>query len=96
MTSGISRLPAIAVLTLAAGLAIVPGLAKAQEYRRMNCEDLWYARNEIYAEKGYCFKTQRARAEFGRGCFPPYGKLSRYEANEVAEIERWEMRKGCR
>ncbi len=79
--------------------AVIPGIlsaAHAQDYRAMSCEDLWYARNEIYAERGYCFKTQRARAVFGRGCFPPYGDLSPTEMREVARIEQWEMRKGCR
>ena len=67
----------------------------AQDFSNMSCDDLWYARNQIYSTEGYCFKTARARAEFGRSCFPPYGKLSRYEQQQVNEIQNWEARYGC-
>ena len=67
----------------------------AQDYRSMSCDDLWYARNQIYANEGYCFKTQRGIAEFGRNCFPPYGRLSRYEQRQISDIQRWEARYGC-
>ena len=70
--------------------------AQAQQYRYMSCGELWFERNAIYADKGYCFKTRRARREFGRACFPPYGRLGRSEQNRVATIRRWERRKGCR
>ncbi|WP_331815305.1 YARHG domain-containing protein [Aurantimonas sp. A2-1-M11] len=70
--------------------------AVAQNYRGMSCYELWYARNVIYADKGYCFETRRAREEFGRNCFPPYGELTASEQRRVAEIQRWERRKGCR
>jgi hypothetical protein len=69
--------------------------ALAQNYRDYSCEDLWYARNSIYAENGFCFKTDRARETFGRGCFPPYGKLNREEKRLVATIQMWEQRKYC-
>ena len=61
----------------------------------MSCSELWYARNAIYAENGYCFKTARARAVFGPGCFPPYGKLSRSEQRQINLITAQERRKGC-
>jgi hypothetical protein len=70
--------------------------AQAQSLRWMSCGELWYARNEIYADAGYCFKTRRARRVFGRRCYPPYGRLSRHERRRVSRIERWEYRKGCR
>lgn len=70
--------------------------AVAQSYRSMNCDELWYARNAIYADNGYCFETRRARRAFGRSCFPPYGELSGPDRREVAAIQRWERRKGCR
>ncbi|MCB1379939.1 MAG: YARHG domain-containing protein [Alphaproteobacteria bacterium] len=85
---------------LASGLLVAGGVRDAQAQagspRYMSCDELWYARNEIYAENGYCFKTRRARSVFGRGCFPPYGRLSPREQRRVSEIERWEYRKGCR
>jgi hypothetical protein len=33
----------------------------------MTCDQLWVARNSIYKERGYCFKTQRAIEYFGNG-----------------------------
>jgi len=34
-----------------------------------NCADLWYRRNSIFKEAGYCFKTRRAIKAFGNaGC----------------------------
>ena len=77
---------------LAAGL--VPPAA-AQDPAGMSCNALWIERNSIYARNGYCFKTARARAVFGPGCFPPYGKLSGWEQSRVNELQMWEQRKGC-
>jgi hypothetical protein len=73
----------------------IGGSAMAQRYRSMSCDELWYARNAIYADKGYCFETARARRVFGRACFPPYGELNRWEQQEVDEIKYWERRRGC-
>ena len=60
-----------------------------------SCGQLWYERNEIYARNGYCFKTARARAAFGPGCFPPYGRLSGWEKRRVADIQAEERYMGC-
>lgn len=70
--------------------------AQAQNYAAMSCSALWYARNEIFARNGYCFRTARARSVFGPGCFPPYGRLSAWEQRQVSQIESWEYRRGCR
>ena len=61
----------------------------------MSCDELWYARNKIFAREGYCFNTDRARGVFGRGCFPPYGHLSDSERDRVQQLQMWERRKGC-
>jgi hypothetical protein len=85
-----------AVTIAAAGLLFeIGGSAMAANYAYMGCYDLWYARNAIYAQNGYCFKTAQARAVFGPGCFPPYGKMSKWEQREVSQIQYWEARKGC-
>ena len=60
-----------------------------------NCEQLWQQRNAIYFRFGYCFRTQRAIATFGRGCVPPYGRLPPDAAREVARIQAQEARLGC-
>jgi len=85
-------------LTLASAgfLATSPEPAQAQSYRNMSCGELWYARNEIYARNGHCFKTRRGRQTFGRNCFAPYGRLSRWERRQVQRIIRWERRYNCR
>lgn len=70
--------------------------SRAQSLQGMSCEDLWVARNQIYAAKGYCFKTQRARAAFGPGCYPPYGRLNHSEQARVNRIKQAERRRGCR
>jgi hypothetical protein len=81
-----------------AGLLLTSGLvesAYAQDPAGMSCRELWYARNAIYARKGYCFKTERARAVFGPGCFPPYGELNGWERDRVNQLQYWEREKGC-
>lgn len=59
------------------------------------CRELWLERNGIYARKGYCFKTQNAIDYFGRGCFPPYGRLSGRQQRRVDAIKRQERQQGC-
>lgn len=80
---------------LAAAVPSLPAPAHAQHPADMSCSELWRARNEIYARNGYCFKTARARAVFGPGCYPPYGRLHGWEKRRVDEIQMWEARNGC-
>lgn len=47
-------------------LAAASGVAEAQ-YRGMSCDQLYYERNSIYKNAGYCFKTSRAISTFGNG-----------------------------
>jgi hypothetical protein len=87
-----------AAASIAVALLVTCGSATptaAQNPAHMSCAELWYARNEIYARNGFCFKTRRAQAVFGRGCFPPYGELKRWERNRVNELQMWESRNGC-
>jgi hypothetical protein len=60
-----------------------------------SCGGLWRERNRVYAENGYCFKTPRAIRAFGRGCFPPYGRLSHDDYCYVRALARMERAKGC-
>ncbi len=86
------------VLLVMAGVFMftAPQSLNASDYRYMSCYELWYARNKIFADEGYCFTTRRAIRTFGRRCYPPYGRLTRWERDEVDLIKRWEYRKGCR
>jgi hypothetical protein len=88
------HLGAVALITVFS--VVGAGQADAQRARGMECSELWHARNAIYAEAGYCFKTERALSVFGPRCFPPYGRLSHFERERVEELEYWERRKGCR
>lgn len=81
--------------TLVGATALGPRPATAQDASDMSCGELWRERNAIYARNGYCFKTARARAVFGAGCFPPYGELRGWEKRRVDELQYWERRNGC-
>ncbi len=87
---------------LALALAIVAGLAvpaAAQNLQRMGCHDLWVARNQIFKDNGYCFKTARAIREFGNaGC--QYDRerdvpMTGQERRQVAQITQAEVANGC-
>lgn len=60
-----------------------------------SCEQLWHARNSIFAEAGHCFKTPRAIAVFGTRCHPPYGRLSGAQQARVNSIIAQERQLGC-
>ena len=72
-----------------ASTQVAVGSAKAQSeggYASSSCEQLWTSRNSIYAQKGYCFTSPQAQAVFGKGCTPPFGKLTEIEQAEVDVI----------
>lgn len=72
-------------------------LQPVPEKREISCQKLWVARNSIFKRRGYCFKTQRAKAYFGnRGCRTRNPRLSSSERRRVKAILRKERRKGCR
>ena len=65
-----------------------------------SCGDLWYQRNAIYKDAGYCFDTSRGVRVFGNaGC--QYDNmndvpLSANGRARVAQIVRMERDYGCR
>ncbi len=67
--------------------------------RRLSCENLWYVRNSIYDDNGYCFRTARARSVFDNaGCYvrdQSKVKLNAFERDNVARIARVERQKSC-
>ena len=85
-----------AALVLCAATAVP---ATAQNYRAYSCQDLWVARNQIFKDAGYCFKTSRATRFFGNaGCqFDSESRvpLSRGDRTEIDRIKRIENDKGC-
>ena len=79
-----------ALAAISGFMLLAPAPASAQ-----SCGDLWYRRNAIYAEAGYCFQTARARSVFGPGCFPPYGRLTPSQQARVNAIQAQEDYRGC-
>ncbi len=84
---------ALMIAVFLAGGAL-PAPARAE-----TCDDLWYARNEIYKAQGYCFQTRRGIAAFGNaGC--QYDNveevpLSASQRRSIAEIQREERARRC-
>lgn len=79
----------------AAALAAPFALGAAPAWAQGACESLWHQRNAIYARNGYCFRTERARAVFGPGCYPPYGELAPSERRQVNRLQAEEDALGC-
>lgn len=84
----------LASLGLLCGIAAMPPAAQAE-----TCDDLWYARNEIYKAQGYCFRTRRGIEAFGNaGC--QYDNvedvpLSNGQRRTIAELQREERARRC-
>jgi hypothetical protein len=86
-------LPSVTAIALSL-TAIAPAAAQ-NIYEGMTCPGLWLARNEIYANRGFCFESPRAIREFGPRCYPPYGRLTPTEQRWVDDIRAVERRRGC-
>jgi hypothetical protein len=67
------------------------------ELTRLSCEQLWLARNEMFARNGYCFGTSAAQQVFGtRGCTTSRQDiLSAFEIQNMRLIKAVEDRKAC-
>jgi hypothetical protein len=67
------------------------------ELTRLSCEQLWLARNEMFARNGYCFGTSAAQQVFGtRGCTTSRQDiLSPVEIQNMRLIKAAEDRKAC-
>jgi hypothetical protein len=71
----------------------------ARDIADFSCQQLWFSRNSIFKEAGYCFKTSRAIAAFGNaGC--RYDdveavQLTQENRNFVQAIQRAERAKAC-
>ncbi len=91
----VSLIMSMSIYMLTAATLFYPTEAEARSHASMSCYDLWYARNSIFADQGYCFESQRTINTFGRRCYSPYGRLSTWQKNQVSDIKYWERRKGC-
>ncbi|MBN8993975.1 MAG: YARHG domain-containing protein [Rhizobiales bacterium] len=61
----------------------------------LDCDQLWHARNEIYARNGYKFLTARAKAEFGTDGTTRNPQLNRFEQKNIALIQAAEAASYC-
>jgi hypothetical protein len=81
-------------------LLISGGWVSATQAQSRICQQLWVERNQIYAENGYCFKTERAISYFGnRGCRYDYEAdvpLSARDRGRISRIQAEEREYGCR
>lgn len=72
---------------------------KPAQLKQLSCYNLWTVRNKIYKKNVYCFKTEKAKAEFGNaGCiYHDMGAvpLNAYERANVGAIVKVEKQKGC-
>jgi uncharacterized caspase-like protein/uncharacterized protein YraI len=60
------------------------------------CFDLWYERNAIFDANGYCFGSDKGKANFSNeGCYTSDPQLSAGEKQRVKAIEAEEARRGC-
>jgi YARHG domain len=70
------------------------------DLRHLSCQNLWFVRNRIFDENGYCFKTARGRQAFDNSdCWvddQEMVKLSTIERRNVEAIVKAETAKGCR
>lgn len=82
------------------GATAANGEPAARDISDFSCQQLWFARNSIYKEAGYCFKTPRAIAAFGNaGC--RYDdveavQLTPENRNFAGAIQRAERDNACR
>jgi hypothetical protein len=101
----LNRIIAVSAALLSAAVVIATPAAPARAgddsgmgrdyYSGLSCGRLWYERNRIYARYGYCFKSARAIATFGRGCFSPFGRVPGHQRRVINHIQRIERYKGC-
>ena len=72
-------------------------LAAAAPARADACFDLWYARNAIYNDYGFCFKTPDGKKYFDNSdCTANVVHLSHSDQKRVNAIIAQEKALGCR
>ena len=81
-----------AALVALALVTALPGAAMAA-----SCFDLWYARNQIYDDNGFCFKTDLALQYFDNSdCWTKRPSFSKSEQRAINAIVAEEKRRHCK
>ncbi len=82
------------LISATTALAFAFGLSPAMA---ASCYDLWYERNQIYDDNGFCFKSELGQETFDNSdCWTNNPKLSKAEQRRVNEIKAEEKRKRCK
>lgn len=91
------RLNALAAQTPQTPAAPASNAVPAAPVQQLNsCQGLWYARNLIFHQNGYCFQSDRAKAVFDTGsCTTRTPALSQAEKREVDRLVALEKSMGC-
>ncbi len=99
-TSKAPRTGATRRLLLGAGVVLAGVIGYTAFAQAQSCDELWRERNGYYKEYGYCFKTERARREFGNEGCRYYDErdlpMPRGIRGRIAEIVAMERALGCR
>jgi hypothetical protein len=84
--------------TLKFTIAVVIALMGTSAANAYSCDQLWYARNRIFKDAGYCFHTQRGIRAFGNaGCQydnqsdVPLSDHDRDAINDIRRLERLQV-----
>lgn len=60
------------------------------------CYDLWYERNSIYNDNGFCFKTSDGRNAFDNSdCYTDSPDFTKSEQRRIDRIRSQENEYGC-
>ena len=87
-----TRALTIFATALLSGLTALPSAALAE-----SCYDLWYQRNAVYDDNGFCFSTELGKSTFDNSdCWTKNPNLMPSEVDYVARIKAEERRRGCK
>ncbi|MBO9472085.1 YARHG domain-containing protein [Shimia sp. R10_1] len=100
--SALHRYPTLMLFPMGLPLADLPRVSaptqttETPHTQTLSCDDLWFHRNRIFHENGYCFASDRGIDTFGNeGCFTKSPELSGRDAELMAIIKAGEKELGC-
>jgi hypothetical protein len=78
-------------------LVLLTGVFSTPAVANNSCDDLWFTRNLVFAQAGYCFSSRLGKSVFGNGnCVgknPYFGETEKRLVAQIKQLEKWE---GCR
>lgn len=71
----------------------------SRDLRKLSCDELWFVRNAILDDHGYCFKTEKGISAFGNEGCETHSiadlALNSFEQFNLKAISGMEEIKGC-